>query len=445
MHLNQIRGLRPFAFCALLSVSAAPVFANHSDVAPTHRHVLFVANGDEEIVQSLFTRRTQMEPSMAYETSFFKDLVTRQKSDNKKLEHQDDIKKLNEELARLDAEKAKGDNPKLADKEKKLREEKAHYEIQDAAVLSYYTQSEYDRLTIKVSEAYAANKARIETRSMIYDEIQYLFEQSEEQMKNAAETMAGGYTMKDEIDRANNGRLSFAMEALGIEQLNQILEIIGQLDMLLTYSNEQLLEMKNGRSAGEGRGTVTILEKPVETIEVTLSAPVADVVKVEEQVEEKTAEPVQLAVKAEEPVVMRETVKTPEVSYSSVEEKKPAEIKKESPAPVKKSTAVKSKSEFKCQSVRDTEGTFFTVQVGSFNKELSDISAYRKLSSLYLDLTDGVHYRYTTGQFTNLDEAFEFAQSLHKKGYPDAFVTAVSEGERSTIQRAREILGESTR
>jgi hypothetical protein len=443
MHLNQIRGLRPVAFCALLSLSSTNMLAFHSlsRVFAERNSSNVILTGDEETVKGLFTRRTQMEPAMAYETSFFKDLVATQKSDNKKLEYQDDIKKLNEELSRIEAQKASGENPKLAEKEEKLRKEKAHFEIQDAAVLSYYTQSEYDRLTIKVSEAYATNKARIESREMIYNEIQYLFGESENQMKDAAETMASSYTMKDEIDRAKNGRLAFAMEALGIEQMNQIMEIIGQLDMLLTYSNEQLVAMKEGQNAGEGRGTVTVIEKPQETIEVTLSEPVADIVKIEE----KAIEPTMELVKEEAPLAVKEEIKIPEVKYAESEVKKQSATPKETPAPIKKSTTLKSKGELKCQSISDVEGTFFTVQVGSFNKELSDLSAYRKLNSLYLDKTDGVHYRYTTNQFNNLDEAFECVRLLHTQGFRDAFVTAVSDGERSTIQNAKNVLGQTTR
>ncbi|MFM9985490.1 MAG: SPOR domain-containing protein [Flavobacteriales bacterium] len=443
MHLNQFCGLRSLAISAMLCIfgsshhshAALPSSSNHPIAIRIH------SSGNEEIVKGLFTRRTQMDPLMAYETSFFKDLVERQKTDNKKLQHHDDIKKLNEELSRIEAEKANGENPKLNEKEEKLRKEKAHYEIQDAAVLSYYTQSEYDRLTVKVSEVYAANKPRIELREMIYNEIQYLFEQSETQMQEAAETMAKGYTMQEEIDQAKNGRLSFAMEALGIEQMNQILEIISQLDMLLTYSNDQLLEMKNGRSAGEGRGTVIVVEKPQESIEVTLSKPVADVVKIEETV----VEPAQALVKEEEREVVKEELKMPEVTYSESEVKKQVAVEKETNAPVKKTASVKSKGEFKCVSIKESEGTFFTVQLGSFNKELSDLSAYRKFTNLYLDNTDGVHYRYTTGQFTSVEEAFEFVQSLHSKGYPDAFVTAVSAGERITISNASKILGNTTR
>ena len=49
-------------------------------------------------------------------------------------------------------------------------------------------------------------------------------------------------------------------------------------------------------------------------------------------------------------------------------------------------------------------------------------------------------YRYTTGRFATAREAVNLQKEVRAKGFGDAFVVAFYNGERITLQKAKELL-----
>ena len=85
----------------------------------------------------------------------------------------------------------------------------------------------------------------------------------------------------------------------------------------------------------------------------------------------------------------------------------------------------------------------FRVQIGalkkandsSFEERIKDVGNVEKIST-----TTGL-VRYTSGSYTNYNQAVQAKAGLAEKGFNDAFVIAMFKGEVISIQEALEILG----
>ena len=85
-------------------------------------------------------------------------------------------------------------------------------------------------------------------------------------------------------------------------------------------------------------------------------------------------------------------------------------------------------------------GVVYKVQFLSSNKALKDNDReFKGLTDHEYNLQKGV-YRYTTGRFRSAREALALQKTLREKGFKDAFVVAFHNGERISLQRAKELL-----
>lgn len=420
--------------CLLALVSLSYNSSNYAREAALSSSASLQANmlsheateGDAQLIKALFAERELMAANEAYESVFFDELVAKQKSDNDKLVHQQEIALLDSQIEKLRQDKAKQTNPKAIEKlelkEKDLLLEKAHLEIQDAPILSYYSQSEYDKLTVKVSEAFARSKVRIESRAFVASEIQRLFSSAETHMKVAAEKMAAGFGLNDRIAQTETNRLAFAHEALAIAQLEQILDVQDKLDVLLNYSNEEIIAMVNGTE---------VVEHPKPQ-----ALPVQ--VEMKAEVEKPAADPVaQVPAAKEIELLINETQpKVKEEEKLEVEVLMPLIAK----ANVRKVERAKTDE---CDLTQISDAIFYTVQIGAFQKQI-ELSTFEKVGKVCTDRTSNSLIRYTSGHYQSLGDAQTFLNSVKKAGIADAFITAYANGKRVTVSEATELLRRSS-
>jgi hypothetical protein len=398
------------------------------------------ANEEIELIKSLFQERQQLNATEAYESDFFKDLVKKQPADVEKLKHQEEIKAINLKLVQVAASKAKKKDDKGREKyvaeENELLKKRAYLEIQDAPRLGNYTQAEYDHLVAKTAQSFSSNKSKMYAHTFIKNTLEDLFKKSDDNIVAASDIMAKSFSMVNDIDRANNSRLSFAHEALSIEQLRQADKILSNLDMLMKYSNDNLISIVNNKEIvaepvkkEEPKVEPIVVTAPVEEVKAEkIQEPLAEVkpAKVEEHKVEKPGVSVGLLEPTQRPAAKKEETVKPKLAPKPVEApvaKKTDEIKK---------TNTSSGS---CEINKNDEPVFLTIQIGAFTKEF-DPSAFPGLGPLCTDKTDATITRYTTGQFLNLDEAKTVLEMTKKIGFPDAFITAYSGGKRVTVKEA---------
>ncbi len=90
--------------------------------------------------------------------------------------------------------------------------------------------------------------------------------------------------------------------------------------------------------------------------------------------------------------------------------------------------------------VTSTENqVFYRVQFASYRKEKTlDFRKFRGLDEVKMYKHKG-QYKYTTGNFENLDGASELKKNLRMKGYKDTFIVAFLNEERISLDEARSI------
>jgi len=90
--------------------------------------------------------------------------------------------------------------------------------------------------------------------------------------------------------------------------------------------------------------------------------------------------------------------------------------------------------------VKEKAAVVFKVQFMSSGKELKEgAREFKGITDHEYYLQNGV-YRYTTGRFATVREAVEKQKEVRAKGFTDAFVVAFYNGERITLQKAKELL-----
>ena len=88
------------------------------------------------------------------------------------------------------------------------------------------------------------------------------------------------------------------------------------------------------------------------------------------------------------------------------------------------------------------EGLFFTVQIGVYNKPVSDEELKNMPDIFTIRLPNG-HIRYNSGMFDSAEEALPNRKMALNNGINGAFVTAYYKGERISVGNARRILSKN--
>ena len=83
-------------------------------------------------------------------------------------------------------------------------------------------------------------------------------------------------------------------------------------------------------------------------------------------------------------------------------------------------------------------GLFYTVQIGVFNRPVSESTIFNVDQLLTIRLPNG-QIRYSSGMFNSIDSAITKKQVVIDKGAKDAFVTAYYNGNRITLEEAKKL------
>jgi N-acetylmuramoyl-L-alanine amidase len=105
------------------------------------------------------------------------------------------------------------------------------------------------------------------------------------------------------------------------------------------------------------------------------------------------------------------------------------------PAPVKTNTVSEVKEEPKTKS-----GIVFKVQFASTDKEVDAKAKYPNVTDVWF-YKAGTVYKYTSGNYSNMEEAAKQQAKLKELGYKDCFVAAFKDGIRMDISEAKRLTG----
>jgi hypothetical protein len=92
--------------------------------------------------------------------------------------------------------------------------------------------------------------------------------------------------------------------------------------------------------------------------------------------------------------------------------------------------------------VSKLKGLFFTVQVGVYSKPVPASKLYN-ISPLNSEVTENGYIRYSSGIYTDINQATAAKNKIVDIGISDAFVTAYFNGKRISIAEAKKLLAEN--
>jgi len=102
--------------------------------------------------------------------------------------------------------------------------------------------------------------------------------------------------------------------------------------------------------------------------------------------------------------------------------------------PLQKDSSKRKAAETKNVTGATLSKVVYKVQVlSSEEKILMDTASIREIRNVGMYIDEGV-YKYTAGEFTTMPDAVKFRDSLHNKGFTDAFVIATKDGKRIPIK-----------
>jgi hypothetical protein len=102
--------------------------------------------------------------------------------------------------------------------------------------------------------------------------------------------------------------------------------------------------------------------------------------------------------------------------------------------PVNTSTEVIQNKLANAEKAADIAGTFFSVQVGAFSKELTDANELN-VNQLVVSKVNNL-FKYSTGKFNTIDNAAKRKAELLDAGIPDAFIIAYANGKVVSLEQA---------
>ncbi|MFM9985320.1 MAG: hypothetical protein ACKVOK_08825 [Flavobacteriales bacterium] len=210
------------------------------------------AQRDTDVTEKLFKKREQSESIFAYESSSFEEIVAQHTSPNTELKHRDKIQQINDEIflieAEMENEKSESKLRKLDYRAEQLYLRRSLIEIDNSTAIATMAQMEYEEEKKKSDDLTAANQEKLDGRMAVRDQVEQLERQAKSNMQEAATLREIAPSKQDDIERADYYREAFAKEALAIDQLQQIQSINENIDMLLSYDDQQLAQMKAGKS-----------------------------------------------------------------------------------------------------------------------------------------------------------------------------------------------------
>lgn len=201
-------------------------------------------------MEKMFKPRVESESIFAYESGIFEEIVTKHQNDENTLKNREKISELNSQIFLIEGEmeNVTSDSKlrKLDYQAEQMYLKRSLIEIDNSPAIARMAAMEYEAQSANANEMCQANREKIDSRFTIKEEIARLERQSKENMEQAGEMRKLSPSMQDDIERADNDRQAFAKEALAIEQLKQIQDINNNIDMLLSYTDQNLAQLKTG-------------------------------------------------------------------------------------------------------------------------------------------------------------------------------------------------------
>ena len=152
--------------------------------------------------------------------------------------------------------------------------------------------------------------------------------------------------------------------------------------------------------------------------------------------EETTAPVAPIAKEAEAPTADQPTTFVPSTAKTNVEPPLPMdEPRMSEPVPAAPQTEVASQS----KPTAATTGIVYKVQFMTSGKALKQNAREFKGITDYEYYMQNTTYCYTTGSFATAREAANYQKEVREKGFKDAFVVAFCNGERISLQKAKEM------
>lgn len=93
--------------------------------------------------------------------------------------------------------------------------------------------------------------------------------------------------------------------------------------------------------------------------------------------------------------------------------------------------------------ISKTTGTFYTVQLGSYSKEVT-LDELKNLPAIYYQIQKNGHVRYLSGLYATRAEADKKRDEARKAGIKDAFVAAYHQGEHVSLATAKKLMATTT-
>ena len=201
-------------------------------------------------IKEIFEPKKEVGSIFAYETTMFIELVEQHPKISGRLNNQEELQILNDEITLLEGEmdvtRSESGRRKLDGKAEQLYLKRAMLEIENASVVADMTRAEYNDELSKSNELTAQNQEQLNERIQVRDEVALLKKESEMNMQAAEKLREQARPLFDDIERADYYRQAYALEAKAIDQQRQIQDICSNLPMLTKYSESQLAMLKSG-------------------------------------------------------------------------------------------------------------------------------------------------------------------------------------------------------
>lgn len=410
---------------------------------------------DAKEIKSIMKPRTESESIFAYESPVFQQLMSNQSETAAQLKEQEKINTLQSQIVLLEAEiemeQSTRKQKKLDKQAEKLYTKKAELELKNTDVIERMTQAEYYKLIGEVDQQNNENQEYLNSRITLRDEVQKLYSQSSNNIEEAKALREKAGPINDPLEKNDYYRQAFAKEALAINQLQQILEIHDNKELLLSYDDQELAELRYGKAENVRNIVSETLTEELPSTDMVIDSkqviaegdPVVNVVITPERNVRSEEAPIASVpsegTSAASPSVGNSPVARAEAGYYANEDASnyyfsfPENLERN--LFVRTRTAVYSANAPIPMNPAMPKGVYYSVQIGAFRNPIPQ-NLYDEFAPIVGDKLNNGITRYIAGFFLTFENADEVKAEIRRMGYSDAFVVAYRDGKRIPLYEA---------
>ncbi|MCC6599263.1 MAG: hypothetical protein IT223_01150, partial [Crocinitomicaceae bacterium] len=205
-----------------------------------------------ETIKALFKTAEETESIFAYESPYAENLISKYQSQGIEVSDREKIAEIQSEIflveSEVESETRAAKQRRLDKQAEQLYFKKAVLEIGNANAIAKMTETEFNEVQKNLLEMQSANQEKINRHIMVSDELKKLSKQAKSEMDTAAELRKNALPIEDDIEQNDLYRMAFAKEQHAISLLQQSEEIIRNIDMINTYDDQELTELRYGNS-----------------------------------------------------------------------------------------------------------------------------------------------------------------------------------------------------